>query len=97
MAKAPLGFLPEIWSKTASQVTSQSQQAPGTRLFKPYSRCPLLGAISTGRNHVVSYNAENDSLEIFEKIFSSLFDGITFIHVAVGRIIERRELMNFAV
>jgi hypothetical protein len=51
----------------------------------------------SGRNHVVSYSAENDSLEIFEKIFTSLFDGITFIHVAVGRIIERRELMNFAV
>jgi hypothetical protein len=45
---------------------------------------------------VVSYSAENDSLEIFEKIFTPLFDGITFYYVAVGRLIERRESMNFA-
>lgn len=54
-------------------------------------------ATQSGRNHVVSNSTENDSMEIFEKIFTSLFDGITSIYVAVGRLIESRELMHFAV
>jgi hypothetical protein len=74
---------------------STTLNEPGNAVELDFSDRPL--TTQSGRHHVVSYSAENDSLEILEKIFISLFDGITFIYVAVARLIERRESMNFAV